>query len=82
MNRVVAKAELEAAVRELAGQIADNAPLTVRASKFAIAQVVRDPGTRDLDTANALVEACFESDDYREGVAAFLEKRKARFNRS
>ena len=79
VNRVVAKAELEAAVRALVGQIAANAPLTVRASKFAIAQALRDPAARDLDGANARVEACFESEDYREGVAAFLEKRTPRF---
>lgn len=79
VNRVVPKGELEDRVRELAGQMAENAPLTLRASKFAIAQVLRDPGARDLPGVDARVSDCFESDDYREGVSAFLEKRPPRF---
>lgn len=79
VNRVVPKAGLEDAVRELAGQIAENAPLSLRASKLAIAQVLRDPASRDLDRVNALVAECFESDDYQEGVRAFLEKRPPKF---
>ena len=79
VNRVVAGSALEPAVVDLALRIADNAPLTVRAAKFAIRQCARDPDTRDLDEAARLVEACFRSEDYVEGRRAFMEKRRPDF---
>ena len=75
VNRVVAGPALESAVVDLARSIADNAPLTVRAAKFAIRQCTRDPEARNLDKASRLVEACFRSEDYVEGRRAFMEKR-------
>jgi enoyl-CoA hydratase/carnithine racemase len=79
VNRVVPKAELEPAVRELAARIAENAPLTLRTSKFTIAQVLRDPEHRDLDAVAKRVAECLASEDHQEGVRAFLEKRAPRF---
>ena len=79
VNRVVAASALEPAVVDLAHRIADNAPLTVRAAKFAIRQCARDPDDRGLDEAARLVEACFLSEDYVEGRRAFMEKRRPAF---
>lgn len=79
VNAVVPKAELEAHVRKLAEQIAANAPLTVRAVKRSILELVRDPEARDHAAVAEMVRACFESEDYKEGVRAFLEKRPPRF---
>ena len=79
VNRVVPGAELETSVRELAASIAANAPLTVRACKLAIREAQRDPAARDLGAVQQLIEACFRSEDYREGQQAFLEKRPPRF---
>ena len=79
VNRVVSVAALEPAVVELARTIADNAPLTVRAAKFAIRECTRDPEDRDLAAAERLVEACFRSEDYVEGRRAFMEKRRPEF---
>jgi len=79
VNRVVPVDELESAVRELAATIAGNAPLTVRACKAAIREARREPSARDLDAVERMVEACFRSEDYLEGQAAFAEKRSPRF---
>jgi enoyl-CoA hydratase/carnithine racemase len=79
VSEVRPAAELEAFVRERAGRIAENAPLTLRAIKLAARELRKPPGARDLEAANAAYAACFASEDYREGVAAFLEKRTPRF---
>jgi enoyl-CoA hydratase/carnithine racemase len=79
VNRVVAPEALEAVVFDVANTIAANAPLSVGASKIAIDQVMKDPGDRDLASLERASAACFDSDDYREGRAAFREKRKPRF---
>ena len=79
VNRVVAVEELEPSVRELASTIAANAPMTVNTLRVAVNEALRDPGRRDLETVERMVEACFASDDYKEGRRAFMEKRKPEF---
>jgi enoyl-CoA hydratase/carnithine racemase len=79
VNRVVPKAELVAATERYVRDIAENAPLTLRAAKRAIAEVQRDPAQRDQAAVAQMIAACFESADYAEGVRAFLEKRRPRF---
>jgi enoyl-CoA hydratase/carnithine racemase len=79
VNEVVPAAELEGRTRALAQEIAANAPLTVRAAKRVIDELVRHPETPDMAALDAAVAACFESEDYAEGRRAFLEKRKPRF---
>jgi enoyl-CoA hydratase/carnithine racemase len=79
VNRVVPEEQLENHVRELAGTLAGNAPLTLAAVKATVGELVREAGTRDLAASEALVEACFASEDYVEGRRAFMEKREPRF---
>jgi enoyl-CoA hydratase len=79
VNAVVPAVELEATTLALAGEIAANAPLTVRAAKHTIDELVRNPQTPDLAALDAAVAACFASEDYAEGRRAFKEKRKPRF---
>jgi enoyl-CoA hydratase/carnithine racemase len=79
VNRVVPRAELLSFTTSYAGEIAANAPLTLRAAKRAIVEAQRDPALRDLETVRRLIAACFTSEDYAEGVRAFLDKRAPAF---
>ena len=79
INRLVEPDELEAKVREYATRMAANAPLTMAAAKAAIREGLRDAAERDLDKVSGMVAQCFNSEDYKEGVKAFLEKRTPRF---
>lgn len=79
VNRIVAADEIDGAVEQLATSIARNAPMTVRAAKAAIREAQRSAPERDVERVNALIEACFQSDDYREGQLAFAEKRAPAF---
>ncbi|HKU40136.1 MAG TPA: enoyl-CoA hydratase [Polyangiales bacterium] len=80
VNKVVPVADLENTARAYAGWIADNAPLTVRASKLAVREAVTDPERRDLGRVDAAIVACFQSADFVEGRTAFLEKRRPKFS--
>ena len=80
INFVVDDAELESRVREYAARVAANAPMSVHAVKSAMQVFERysaDPGAAEIA---ALVDACFNSDDYKEGRRAFMEKRTPRFS--
>jgi enoyl-CoA hydratase len=79
VNEVFPKADLERSVRERAQAFAENAPLTLRSVKRVVRDLGREPAERDPVGVAASIRACFESDDYREGVRAFLEKRAPRF---
>jgi len=79
VNRVVPVADLRDAVMTLAAAIAANAPLTIAAAKAAIREAGRSPDRRDAAKVEAMVEACFRSEDYREGQRAFAEKRQPTF---
>jgi enoyl-CoA hydratase/carnithine racemase len=77
VHHVVPAADLERFTNELCGQIAANAPLTMRAAK----RIIRELTKKDFDAAlcRTWVEECFESEDYAEGRCAFMEKRKPAF---
>ena len=80
VNRVVPAAELESYVRNYAATIAANAPLTMAAVKQAVGEALKDESRRDLQSVQKAVDACFASDDYKEGRRAFMDKRKPKFN--
>lgn len=79
LTRVVAGDRLEDEVAELCASIAANAPLTLRAAKAGIDAAAGRPGAASQAQLEALAEACFDSEDYREGRTAFLEKRQPVF---
>ncbi len=79
VNRVVEPSELREETIALARSIAANAPLTVAACKAALRELRKPEARRDADAVAEMVEACFRSDDYREGQQAFAQKRAPRF---
>jgi enoyl-CoA hydratase/carnithine racemase len=72
-NEIVEADQLEARTFELADQIASHAPLTIRAAKLTIQRIVEKAR---LEEADDLLLMCYMSQDFKEGVSAFLEKRK------
>jgi enoyl-CoA hydratase/carnithine racemase len=78
VHEVVADAELETKAVELGAAIAANAPLSMRGNKRAIEILNQNRTLSDAQESGliALRESCFSSEDFREGIAAFAEKRK------
>src|SRR3954453_22441529 len=79
VDRVLPDDQLWNATTEIARTISGNAPLAIQAAKITIAQVLRDPDARDMDAIKAIGVACMDSEDFREGRRAFMEKRKPHF---
>lgn len=76
VSRIVPAQHLEGIVREMAAMIANTAPLTFVAAKLA-SHAATDPSFRIM--AQQAIDACFNSEDFKEGRAAFREKRQPRF---
>lgn len=79
VNWVIDADQIEQAVRKLALELAENAPLTIRASKEMLRRIAehrRLPGGSDHD----LIEMCYLSEDFRSAVAAFVARRKPTFD--
>jgi enoyl-CoA hydratase/carnithine racemase len=82
VNEVVAADDLPDAALALASEIAANAPLSLEGNKRVIRELLTARNALPPDVEAALVElrrACFVSEDFREGVRAFGEKRRARW---
>jgi enoyl-CoA hydratase/carnithine racemase len=70
---------LEGLVKEYTDMIKENAPLTIRAAKATVNEVLKDPDDRDLVALQEMIKSCFDSADFTEGRTAFMEKRKPNF---
>jgi enoyl-CoA hydratase len=79
VDRVSPDAELWDATMEIARTISGNAPLAIKAAKITIAQVLKDPDKRDMNAVKQVGTDCMDSQDFREGRQAFMEKRKPKF---
>lgn len=74
VDRVAAAADIERVVGEIAHTMAANAPLTMRATKEMIRRLLEQRRLARGEDRD-LVEMCYTSADFREGVTAFLAKR-------
>jgi enoyl-CoA hydratase len=79
VNQVVPRSELESTVRKLAASICENAPLSMRAAKVTIDELMKNESQRNIAACDAVAEACMKSEDFKEGRRAFAEKRKPVF---
>ena len=79
VERVLPDTDLWSSTMEIARTISDNAPLAIQAAKITIAEVLKDPEQRDMDAIKRIGTACMDSEDFREGRRAFMEKRKPQF---
>ena len=82
VNQVVGASDLESTALDLAQDLAANAPLSVRGNKRAIRELLAADGRLDHEVERELIElreASFQSEDLREGVRAFGQKRPARW---
>jgi enoyl-CoA hydratase len=79
VNRVFADADLEKETTQIIATLCDNAPLAIANSKTIIEEYVKSSGAADTAVMQAAIERCTQSEDYKEGRRAFMEKRKPRF---
>jgi enoyl-CoA hydratase len=75
VSRLVAHEDLLGEATELAGRIAANPPLAVQALKSGLRRAL-DPDWHEVGSwVSSQLDRLFQTDDHREGVASFLEKR-------
>jgi len=79
VSRLAEPDAIDAAVAQLAGTIAANAPLTIRATKESVRRILRSRRI-ERDALDDLVVACYTSEDFRNAVVAFLAKQRPLFN--
>jgi enoyl-CoA hydratase len=79
VQRLVEPDELEAQTLELSDRIAANAPIATQAAKAALWRALSVGIEAGMDYENELITVCLGSEDSREGIKAFLEKREPTF---
>ena len=76
VNAVLPAEELMPAVMKLANRIAGNAPIAVQAAKKAMTEGISLPISQAVVCEEKAFGSCFATEDQKEGMGAFLEKRK------
>ena len=79
IDRLTSEADLWNTTMELAKVMAENAPLSIAASKITIAEILKDPDKRNMQAIKDIATKCMDSEDFKEGRTAFMAKRKPQF---
>jgi len=79
VNGIAADAELDAVVARTTDAISQNAPLTIALAKAAAREIAKPESKQDHKKLEKMAEACFDSEDFKEGRRAFMEKRRPVF---
>jgi enoyl-CoA hydratase/carnithine racemase len=77
LHEIVESAKIENHVREIAHKVASHAPLTLWATKEAVRRI---QASRELPDGDDIVRRIYGSADFKEGVAAFVEKRSPKWS--
>jgi methylglutaconyl-CoA hydratase len=80
VNEVLAPEELHSRTRELAGQLLENSPASLRATKALLREYGREAIERDIRRGMEGNASMRQSPDFQEGVRSFLERRKPRWS--
>jgi enoyl-CoA hydratase/carnithine racemase len=82
VNEIAEPGSLEDTALAMAKELAANAPLSIKGNKRILRELEAAAGTLDPDVERELIalrKACFSSEDFREGVRAFAERRSPEF---
>jgi enoyl-CoA hydratase/carnithine racemase len=81
LDRLFPEDALEEETRKYAEKLADGSTGAIGSTKLAVYGGIERPLEEGLETERTLVEPLFDSDDAREGISAFMEKRKPEFSK-
>ena len=79
VNEVFTKDLVDERVDRLARTIAGNAPLTLQSAKITLQELANPESSRNWSRIEQSIDRCYQSEDFKEGIRAFLEKRKPHF---
>jgi methylglutaconyl-CoA hydratase len=79
VNEIVAPDQLMTRAQELAGELLENSPASLRATKTLLSSYTREQLERQVAQAVQANAAIRQTDDFKEGITAFLEKRKPKW---
>ena len=79
VNRILPKAELEDTIRDYATSMAANAPLTQRATKIIVSDMLKAEADQNPKKSAQAIADCMDSEDFKNARRAFMEKKKPVF---
>lgn len=77
LHQIVPAAEIEKVVKDIAAKVASHAPITLWATKEAVRRI---QAARQLPDGDDIVAKVYGSEDFKEGVRAFVEKRSPKWS--